>query len=47
MRNSIDGAIDENLLETYVGIVFKEKNNIVYSHIYDLAVGWRKLAGTA
>lgn len=47
VRNAIDDVLDANLPDSYDRILFKEKSNVVFNHIYDLAVNGKGFAGTA
>lgn len=47
VKDAIDEVLDVNLPDTYDRIIFKEKSDIVFSHIYDLAVTGRGWQGTA
>lgn len=47
VKDAIDEILDVNLPDTYDRIIFKEKSDTVFNHIYDLAVAGKGWQGTA
>lgn len=47
VKDTIDEILDKNLPDNYDRFIFKEKSDIVFNHIYNLAVSGRAWQGTA